>query len=305
MSTDQLAGLEVFVAAAEAGSFAVAGQRLHLSRSAVGKTIARLEQRLGTRLFQRTTRQQSLTADGQAFYERCVRAIAEVEAGVASLSAGRHQPVGRLRISAPISFGRLCVAPIVGDLVERYPELEVELELSNRLVDLVNERYDLVVRTAPLSNAATLSARRLAQQDMWVAAAPSYLNARGRPASIGDLSGHEAILYGHLQDTWTLHELRSGEAREASVRCRLRLDDVDAIAEAAAAGRGLALLPNWLIDPELRAGRLERVLAQHRAGAIGIYAMWPSTKLIPSKTRIAIDALVEGVPRLMGLGGRT
>ena len=301
MSADQFDGLEVFVEAAEAGSFADAGQRLHISRSAVGKTIARLEQRLGTRLFQRTTRHQSLTEDGQAFYERCVRALAEIEAGVANLVAGRHQPVGRLRISAPISFGRRCVAPIVRKLIKQHPQLEIELDLCNRIVDLVNERYDLVVRAAPLTNAATLSARLLARQQMCLAAAPSYLDERGRPTCIDDLTDHEAVLYGHMQDTWLLHEPDNKEQREVSLACRFRLDDVDAIADAAMAGHGLVLLPNWLLNPYLRSGALELVLSRQRVDSVGIYAMWPLAKVLPLKTRMTIDALVSEVPSLMGI----
>ena len=147
---DRLGGIEVFVQAAEAGSFALAADRLNLTRSAVGKSIARLEARLGARLFHRTTRQQSLTDAGQAYYDRCVRALAELHDAEAELDSGRRSPQGRLRVSAPLVFGRHCVAPVLRELALQYPQLQIDISFNDRVVDLIEEGYDLGIRIGPL-----------------------------------------------------------------------------------------------------------------------------------------------------------
>jgi DNA-binding transcriptional LysR family regulator len=188
---DRLSGIAAFVNAAEAGSFALAAERMHLSRSAVGKTIARLEDQLGTRLFHRTTRSQSLTEDGHAFYERCVRALAELEAGEATLHAGRRDPQGRLHVSVPVLFGRRCVASILLELAQRYPKLELQISFTDRVTDLVDEGIDLVVRSGRLHDApAGLVARRLGEQAMTLCASPAYLAKHGTPRTLAELSGH-------------------------------------------------------------------------------------------------------------------
>ena len=157
---DRLNGVLAFVQAADAGSFALAARHMSLSRSAVGKSIARLEQQLGTRLFHRTTRNQTLTEDGQIFYERCVRALAEIEAAEATLESGRRAPRGTLRVSVPVLFGRYCVAPVLLEITRRYPLLQLDLSFTDRVVDLVEENFDLAVRVAPLASSSGLISRR-------------------------------------------------------------------------------------------------------------------------------------------------
>src|ERR1700730_11614079 len=168
--SDRLTGVSVFVEAVEAGGFSAAALRLNLSRSAVGKTIARLETRLGTRLFYRTTRSQNLTEDGHAFYERCLRALDEIRMGEAMLDSGRREVVGRLRVSMPVLFGRHCVAPLLTDLARRHPKLELDLDFSDRLVDLMEDGFDLAVRNGAPGEGAGLMVRRLAYQRMTVCA---------------------------------------------------------------------------------------------------------------------------------------
>ena len=181
--SERLQGIEAFVAAVEAGSFALAATRLGRTRSAVGKSIARLEQRLAVRLFQRTTRSQSLTDDGQAYYERCRRALDELDAADAAVEAGRHAPTGTLRMSMPALFGRVCVAPLLMELASEHQDLRLDLQFSDRRVDLVEERVDLALRSGPLDDSSTLAARLLGHQWMGLYAAPSYLARHGRPAS--------------------------------------------------------------------------------------------------------------------------
>ena len=192
---DRLNGIEAFVQAAEAGSFALAAERLRLTRSAVGKSIARLEARLGVRLFHRTTRQQSLTDDGQAYYDRCVRALAELQAAEAELDSGRREPQGRLRVTAPLVFGRHCVAPVLRELAGRYPQLEVDISFSDRVVDLIDEGYDLGIRVGDLPDSSSLAARRLGLQTMGIGASPAYIAAHGRPVTAQEMQAHAGIIY--------------------------------------------------------------------------------------------------------------
>jgi DNA-binding transcriptional LysR family regulator len=297
---DRLSGIEVFVHAVDAGSFSQAAERLHLTLSAVAKTIARLEQRLATRLFHRTTRTQSLTEDGQAFYERCVRALAELDAGEAALDSGRHEPSGSLRISAPVLFGRYCVAPLLVALSRRHPRLSLEMSFNDRIVDLVGEGIDLAVRIGTLPDSSSLASRRLGTQRMAIWAAPDYLDRRGRPRDLDNLAGHTGIVYGRagMDFPWRVQDRDLG-IRELRLDSRLRLDDLEAIADAAVAGAGLAWLPCWLVARHVRAGELELVTDSEHALASEIHAVWPQTRYLPAKTRAAIDTLVAGIPPIM------
>lgn len=300
--SDGLAGVSVFVTAAEAGSFADAAARLHLSRSAVGKTVARLEQRLGTRLFHRTTRSQSLTEEGQAFYERCLRALAEIRAGEAMLELGRQDAIGRLRVSAPVLFGRRCVAPILIDLARRHPKLELELSFSDRRVDLIDEGFDLAIRNGELGDGANLTARRIALQRMTVCASPDYLAAHGTPLTIADVARFDGIVYGRAGwKRWWPVPRPDGGVEEAFPRTRLCLDDLEAIADAAAANFGLAWLPCWLIRDRVRAGALVPVLAEAPRLELESYAVWPQSPRLPMRVRLAIDALAAELPGAVAL----
>ncbi|WP_164008619.1 LysR family transcriptional regulator [Pyxidicoccus trucidator] len=295
--TDRLSGVLTFVQAVEAGSFALAAERLGLSRSAVGKSIARLEERLDTRLFHRTTRSQSLTDDGQSFYERCVRALAELEAAEAALDSGRRAPTGRLRVTAPVLFGRHCAAPLLWELARKHPGLELELSFSDRVVDLIEDGYDLAIRVAPLADNAGLAARRLGVQEMVVCASPGYLRKHGRPRTLADLERHEGVVYGRngVGKPWRFPDAQ-GVDRRVSVPHRLRFDDLETIADAATQGSGLAWLPCWLVAERVRGGQLIPVLKEEPSHGNEIFAVWPQNKHLPSKVRAAIDVLAARIP---------
>lgn len=175
MATPRFDGVELFLQVVESGNLTEAAERLNLTRSAVGKGLARLEARLGTRLLQRSTRRQHLTEDGQAYYEHCLRALAELEAAESVLESGRQQPRGRLRASVPLAFGHHYAAPALWGLMDRYPELEIEVCFSDRMIDLVQEGFDIAVRIGELPDTDRLNARRLGEQAMGLAASPTYL----------------------------------------------------------------------------------------------------------------------------------
>ena len=300
MIREQLTGIATFVQAVESGGFALAAQRMRVTRSAVGKSIARLEQTLGVRLFHRTTRRLSLTADGQVFYERCVRALAELDAAEAALDHGQRAPVGRLRVSVPVLFGRHCVAPVLSSLVHQHAGLKVEISFSDRSVDLVEEGFDLAVRIGALPDSASLAARRLGTQRTGICAAPAYLAKFGHPDSLEQLRGHTAITYGRSGQgiPWPVRDA-DGKAIELSMDSRLQFDDLQAIADAAVAGVGLAWLPCWLMAPHLLTGKLELIFSGERVVAPDIHAIWPQTRYLPSKTRAAVDALVQQIPAIL------
>lgn len=299
--SDRLHGISAFVEAVEAGSFALAAERMRLTRSAVGKSIARLEQRLGVRLFQRTTRSQSLTEDGQAYYERCVRALAELDAGASALDSGKSEAIGRLRVSVPVLFGRHCVAPVLLALARRHPRLTIEISFSDRVEDLVEEKYDLAIRVGSPPDSTTLVARRLATQDMSICAAPSYLAAHGTPASVAEMSRHSGIAYGRSGrlEPWRVRD-SAGQVHKPQVDIRLVFDDLQAIADAAVAGAGLAWLPCWLMSKHAAAGELVLVIDSESVLPTEIHVVWPQSRYLPTKTRVAIDALVAEIPPMVG-----
>ena len=299
--SDRLNGISAFVEAAEAGSFALAAERMRLTRSAVGKSIARLEQRLGARLFHRTTRSQSLTEDGQAYYERCVRALAELDAGALAIDSGKSEPIGRLRVSVPVLFGRHCVAPVLLALGRQYPRLAIEVSFNDNVVDLVDEGHDLAIRIGLLPDSSTLVARRLGTQRMVICAAPSYLADHGKPACVDELSKHVGIAYGRAGriEPWSVQN-SEGQILKPQVDNRLVFDDLQAITDAAVAGVGLAWLPCWLMAKHARAGELELVMDCNNMLATEIHAVWPQAHYLPSKTRAAIDALVAEIPGKVG-----
>ncbi|MBB2972980.1 LysR family transcriptional regulator [Mesorhizobium sp. RMAD-H1] len=297
---DRLTSMAVFVKAVDLGSFAAAADALDLSAPMVGKHIRFLEDRLGVRLINRTTRRQSLSEFGRAYYERCRAVLAEAEAADALVTDQLSQPRGRLRMTMPALLGRRCVAPILLALARQYPALELDLSFSDRIVDFVEGGYDLAVRTGRLEDRAGMMARRIAHHHMVVCAAPSYVEMHGRPDRIEDLDRHQAILYS--RPGWIHPWLFPREGKsptEVTPPARLRLDDLDAIADAAAAGMGLAWLPSWLVRDHVRTGALVPLLADLPPYVFENYALWLRTPHLPLKTRLAVDALAAGLPALM------
>ncbi|RUY87843.1 LysR family transcriptional regulator, partial [Mesorhizobium sp. M7A.F.Ca.CA.003.01.2.1] len=255
---DRLESMAVFVKAVDLGSFAAAAVALDLSGPMVGKHVRFLEERLGVRLLNRTTRRQSLTDFGRAYYERCRVVLAEAEAADALAAEQFSEPRGKLRVTMPAHFGRHCVTPVLLKLAHQYPMLELDLSLTDRLADLAEDGYDLAIRTGTLDDKVGVIARRVARQGMVVCAAPSYLRIHGEPQRIEDLADHQAIVYrrlGQVVHPWLF--VREGQPTlEITPTGRLRLDDLDAIADAAADGMGLAWLPWWLVRDRIQAGAL-------------------------------------------------
>ncbi len=291
-----LGAMALFAGVVEAGSFTGAAAQLGLSKSAVSKQVSRLEERLGARLMNRTTRRLSLTEAGQAFYEGCQKVVAEAEAAEQAVTHLAAAPRGVLRVNAPMSFGILHVAPVLPALLEACPELSLDLTLNDRRVDLVEEGYDLAIRIVALGD-SSLIARRLAPSHRVLCAAPAYLAAgrvlgRGPPAAPEDLAAHECLVYSYQAagQAWRL----SGPTGDKRVKIagRLKVNNGDALLAAALAGLGVAFLPSFIAGDALRRGRLEQLLPDWRDGQeTSVYAIHPAGRKVPPKVRVFIDFL--------------
>ena len=298
---ERLDGVTVFVEVVRLGGFARAAEHLGLTRSAVGKAMARLEARLATRLFHRTTRVQSLTDDGQIYHEHCLRALAELQAAEAQMESGRHEVTGRLRVTMPVLFGRHCVAPILLDLARQHTLLELHLSFNDQPVDVLAEGFDLAIRCGALgAESEGLRARKLVEQRKLVCASPAYLAARGRPRNKAELAEHSILLYRRADriHVWQLPDA-TGRMGDTPLNSRLLLDDLETIADAAATGLGLAWLPEWLVRERLRTGALVSVLDDQPGATMDCHALWPSAPHMPLRLRLAVDALVTQLPGLL------
>ena len=297
---DRLTSMEVFVRAVDLGSFAAAADALDLSGPMVGKHVRFLEERLGVRLINRTTRRQNLTDFGRAYYERCRVVLAEADAADALAADQLSEPRGKLRVTMPAHFGRHCVTPVLLALAQQYPALELDLSLTDRFADLAEDDYDLAIRTGIPEDKGGVIARRVARQCMVVCAAPSYLETHGRPQQIEDIGGHQGIIYrrsGRIRP-W-LFPRGDQPATEVTPANRLRLDDLDAIADAAVMGMGLAWLPYWLVRERIETGALEQLLPDQPGFLYDAYALWLQTPQLPLKVRLAVDALAAALPGFM------
>ena len=288
---DIVGGMIIFARVVEANSFSAAARRLGLSKSAVSKQIAALEDRLGARLLNRTTRRLSPTEVGAALYERCARVAAEVEEAEQIVTRLHTAPRGVLRVNAPVSFGHLHLAPVIPDFMAQYPELQVELTLNDRFVDVVEEGYDMVVRIGLLRD-SSMVARKLASSGSVLCASRAYLDRHGDPKTPGDLADHDCIAYSYLAEPreWRLID---GQGHRHTVRItgRLTVNNGDAILAALCAGGGIGLLPAFIVQDAVVDGRLERVLPGYDIPELGIYALYPHARHLSPKVRAFVDFL--------------
>ncbi|WP_459625173.1 LysR family transcriptional regulator [Burkholderia sp. 3C] len=285
---DSLNGIGFFVQAAEARSFSEAGRVLGISSSAVGKSVARLEERLGVRLFHRSTRSITLTAEGALFLERCRRILCEVEAAELELSETRQAPQGKLRVSLPLVSG--LVMPALTAFMHRYPAIEMDVDVSDRMVDVIEEGFDAVIRTGEPADSRLMS-RPLGTFKLLLVGAPRYFAARGTPRVPSELAGHACLQHKFPStgkfEPWPLR-LPQGEA-EPSLSASMVCNTTEALLHVARAGLGIACLPDFMVREAITAGELVTVLEnfnQHR----GTFRMlWPSSKHLAPKLRAFID----------------
>lgn len=293
MTGSKIQDILVFLAVVEAGSFVVGGRRFGLSRSTAGKAIARLEDRYGARLLNRSTRSMSLTDEGRALYARGEAIRAAVDAADLTLSdTDGGTPRGTLRITAPDALGRKLLLPTLHRYLAAYPEVRCDLSLSDRRGRLIEDGHDLALRIGVTAPDDGLMSRTLRHEPALLCAAPSYLDARGRPATVEHLGPHDLLMFaadGSRQE-WRLGTPEEGWTI-ARGQVRLRIDNAEGLREAALAGMGITLLPRSLVDQDLHSGRLEQVLPKVDSGQVPILVLYPHKRLLEPRVRHFIDML--------------
>lgn len=288
---DKLEAMQAFTKVVTLGSYAEAGRALGLTRSAVSKAVMEIEQTLGARLLDRTTRRVAVTEAGRAYYESCLDILSRVEETEAQVSRLHDEPRGILKVNAPTSFGALYLGAAVADVMAVHPDLKVELSLNDRFVDPIEEGFDVTIRIARLAD-SSLIARRLADARRALVASPDYLARHGAPATPEDLVRHRCLVYGHSTtlQRWSL--VRDGEEISVPVNSQFCSNNGDVLRTAALAGQGITVLPTFLVGSDVRAGRLAVVLAQNAPTPLGIYALYAANRFLAAKTRVFVDALV-------------
>ncbi|MED5545220.1 MAG: LysR family transcriptional regulator [Pseudomonadota bacterium] len=299
---DRFAGLTEFVTTVRLGSFAAAARELGVTGSAVGKSVTRLEARLGTKLLHRTTRRLTLTGEGQVYLDACQRILDDLDGTELAMASGRDTPVGTLHLNLPAAFGRRHVMPILLELTAQYRHLDLSVMFTERTANVIEEGIDLAVRIGTLGNDADLTARRLGTQRLLICASPDYLARHGAPRSPEELTQRDCIIGWRRvpRPVWLLKDKAGGEVAQ-EVKVRHEFSDGEAILAAALAGEGLAQLPDWLIEKELASGALVPVLEECAGAEMPIHLVWPSSRYEQPRLRIVIDALAAAA-QLPGSG---
>ena len=288
-------GLAVFATVVEARSFAGAAKALGLSKATVSKAVSRLEQRLGTRLFNRTSRRLALTDAGRRIVSRAAAILREAEATESDTLSQSVNPRGLVRLAAPMSFGLLKIAPLMPDFLKAYPEVQIDLHLSDAMVDVIGEGFDAVLRIAALPD-SSLVARRLCGVETFLVAAPAYLKARGKPKHPMNLAEHACLGYAYLTtpDTWRFTHAKSGES--ATVHPAggpLRVNNGDAMLPALIAGLGVGALPDFILRAALADGSLERVLPEWSLPQTALHWVTPPGGPKPARVEVLGDFLAK------------
>ena len=287
---DKYQEMRVFAAVADAGSFVAAADALDISKAAVSRYVSELEQRLGVRLMHRTTRRLSLTQEGEVFLARSREILASIDDSEREISTRSESASGLLKLSVPVSFGIKHLAGLWSEFLQAHPQVSLDVQLADRVIDLVDEGFDVAVRIARLPD-STLVSRKLATTRLVLSASPKYLKARGVPKHPSDLAEHDILGYSLLAmgDTWQF----TGSKGPVTVKVRPRLwtNNGDTCVAAAVRGAGIQLQPTFLIADELASGQLVEVLPKFRSIELGIYAVYPTRKFVLPKVRVLLEFL--------------
>lgn len=291
---DRFLEMQTFAAVVDAGSFVRAAESLDISKAAVSRYVADLEERLGVRLLHRTTRKLSLTEEGRAFHGRCKALLGELEEAESEITASSAQANGLVKVNVPVTFGILHLAPLWSDFMAANPRVTLDVTLSDRVVDLVDDGYDLAVRIGSLPNSSLVS-RKLASTRLVLCASPAYLKKRGRPKKPADLIEHAVLAYSLLAtgDHWELEG--PGGKVKVLVRPVMRTNSGDTCRAAALKGQGIILQPSFLVEEDLRSGALVEFMPQYRSAEFGIYAVYPSRQYVSAKVRLLIEFLAKAL----------
>lgn len=291
---DLFASMRMYVAVVDGGSFAAAADKLEISRAMVSKQIQKLEEHLGTRLMNRTTRRLSLTETGREFYERSTQIMGDVEEAEQIAGQMTRMPQGVLRVTIPLSYGQHRLGTVIGDYTQAYPQVQLDISLSDRKVDLVDEGFDLAIRIGAMPQ-SDLIARKLGAVRSIACAAPAYLARHGAPQTPADLAGHACLSY-TLTGTGADWRLEGPDGLvSVPISGPIRADNGDIIRLAALGGAGIAFQPYFIVGDDIEAGRLVRVLPEWQSPELGVYAVYPSRKHLSAKVRTFVDFLVAAL----------
>lgn len=281
-------GVSEFTAVAETESFTLASKRLRISTAQVSRQVSALENRLGVKLFYRTTRKVSLTDSGQVYYQHCRSVLDGLEEAERAIAHLHSRPRGKIKLTAPVTFGEEKIAPLINDFVLLYPELEIILHLTNQTLDLVDEGYDLAIRLGKLTD-SSMMAKKLSTRTQYVCASPSYIETYGTPHSLSELERHNCLL-GSI-DYW--HFQQSGSRKNIRVSGNIRCNSGYGLVDAALKGIGIIQLPDYYVQSYIDAGRLISMLEKYREPEEGIWAIYPHNRHLSPKIRLLVDFLAE------------
>jgi DNA-binding transcriptional LysR family regulator len=289
---DRFQEMQSFCAVVDAGSFVKAADVLGISKAGISRYVGELEERLGVRLLHRTTRRLSLTEEGQLFYDRCKELLGNLEEAETEITSKSGTASGLLRVNAPVTFGIRYLAPLWGEFLTRYPDVRIDLTLSDRVVDLVEEGFDMAIRIATLAS-STLISKRIGTTRVVLCASPGYLEKKGVPCHPSELERHDIIAYSYWSTgvEWSFN----GPEGKVSVKThpRIQTNNGDTCREAALAHQGIILQPTFLVGEDLASGALVELMPEFRSIELGIYAIYPTRKNIAPKVRVLIDFLSE------------
>ncbi len=288
---DVMQSMEVFRRVAEASSFSAVARETTMSQSTVSKHIASLEERLGTKLLNRSTRSLSLTEAGTEYYHYCVRILNDFQEAEASIGKGRIKPTGTLRLSSTVPFGRKFIIPFLGNFLKQYPDIEVDYLMEDREIDLVKEGVDVAIRVGPLAD-SSLVARKIGTSRRMVVASPEYLIKNGFPKTPSDLKSHECLLYSLLksQNEWFFSSAQFGD-ESVLIKGRFKASSNEALCEAAISGLGIATMCEWHVREHIKKGRLTVLLKNYELTSYDINAVYPERRYMPEKVKRLIDHL--------------
>ncbi|QXN25352.1 LysR family transcriptional regulator [Shewanella putrefaciens] len=289
---EHFSALPIFVTVVECGSFSAAGQKLGLSKSAISKRITQLEQHLGIQLLQRTTRSLSLTDAGARYFEYIRPAVQLTQEGLDAISELQQTPKGNLRISVPMVFGRLYIAPLIAEFLKRYPDIQLQMQMDDKTTDLIAGGFDLAIRIGELPD-SSLIARKIAPCVSVICASPAYLAQHGLPIVPSELTQHNCLFYSYFQDGVEWSFLSPDGMQRIQPKGNYQVNNSDAIHLACLDGLGIANLPRFIVESDLQAGRLQTILADFPLPEHGIYAVYPQRKYLPTKVTVLIEFLME------------
>lgn len=292
---DQLSAMRAFVRVVQTGSFSATGREMNTSQTTISKKVAALEKKIGVKLLARSSRDHALTPAGAKYYQTCVDILGELDEAEAEARSEVASPQGTIRISAPVAFGRILLAPIMAEFFQRYPDIKVDLQLSDQHTDLISDGIDVAIRAKQLED-STLIARHLFDNPMLVLAAPSYLQQHGAPKTLEDLKQHNCLVYSRMKDINVWSFTKQNQKHAVAVNGNFQSDNGDVLLEVSLTGMGIVTLPIWMVEHHLKEGRLTQLMNDYTGQNLPFNAVYLQSRYTPLKVRCLIDFLKEKLP---------